>query len=284
MDSRSRPSFGDVGIAAFRSCAGSAEASLGPATGAHCFWGHIPKSRRAGRGFDKNAVALPAWEALGFGFVEVGTITARPQPGETPSRASFVCRSAVRSLTASASITRGVTLSRTACAGCGNPLAGPRIPVGINLGKSKVTPLDEAVSDYLLSFERLKPYGDYFVLNVSSPNTPGLRLLQDRKTLERTRPCGAIAPTEGTLRFSLKLPGPRVRRDREIVGLAEERQLAGFDRHEYHTRSQLGTRGATHLGRIVRSAIARPQHGDRPFHRKSHESASACGGRDHEPG
>ena len=54
-------------------------------------------------------------------------------------------------------------------------IAWPRIPVGINIGKSKVTPLEEATADYLLSFERLQHFGDYFVLNVSSPNTPGLR-------------------------------------------------------------------------------------------------------------
>lgn len=59
----------------------------------------------------------------------------------------------------------------------------PAIPVGINLGKSKIVPLQEATEDYLLSFERLKGLGDYFVLNVSSPNTPGLRQLQDRAAL-----------------------------------------------------------------------------------------------------
>ena len=60
----------------------------------------------------------------------------------------------------------------------------PSIPIGINLGKSSVTPLEEATSDYLLSFERLHHFGDYFVLNVSSPNTPGLRSLQDPGALD----------------------------------------------------------------------------------------------------
>src|SRR5690606_29441907 len=64
-------------------------------------------------------------------------------------------------------------------------LAEPMIPVGINIGKSKVTPLEEAADDYLYSFRRLGVYGDYFVVNVSSPNTPGLRELQQKDHLER---------------------------------------------------------------------------------------------------
>ena len=60
----------------------------------------------------------------------------------------------------------------------------PDVPLGINLGKSKITPLEDASGDYLYSLKKLWPYGDYFVVNVSSPNTPGLRKLQDRESLE----------------------------------------------------------------------------------------------------
>jgi dihydroorotate dehydrogenase len=104
----------------------------------------------------------------------------------------------------------------------------PRIPVGVNLGKSKVTPLDEAVSDYLLSFERLKPYGDYFALNVSSPNTPGLRLLQDRKTLEEL--VRAVQSRNGRNAPLLIKIAPDLEFDaiEDIISLAEERQLAGL--------------------------------------------------------
>src|SRR5688500_4417449 len=124
-------------------------------------------------GFDKNAVALAGWEALGFGFAEVGTITARAQPGNPkprifriPELQAIINRLGFNNEGADAIAAR---LRRTRE---GN--RWPRIPIGINLGKSKITPLEEATSDYLLSFERLHHFGDYFVLNVSSPNTPGL--------------------------------------------------------------------------------------------------------------
>lgn len=134
-------------------------------------------------GLDKNAVALPAWEALGFGFVEVGTITARMQPGNPKPRIFRVpeCRALVNRLGFNNDGCDRVAdrLRRVRMKGL-----WPSIPVGINLGKSKVTPLEEAANDYLLSFERLEHFGDYFVLNVSSPNTPGLRTLQDRAQIE----------------------------------------------------------------------------------------------------
>jgi len=134
-------------------------------------------------GLDKNAVALPAWEALGFGFVEVGTITARPQPGNPKPRIFRVpeCRALVNRLGFNNDgcdrVAERLRHLRLKC-------LWPAIPVGINLGKSKVTPLEEAANDYLVSFERLRHLGDYFVLNVSSPNTPGLRSLQDRAQLD----------------------------------------------------------------------------------------------------
>ncbi len=134
-------------------------------------------------GLDKNAVALPAWDALGFGFVEVGTITARQQPGNPQPRIFRVPESRA--------LVNRLGFNNEGCDRVADRLRRlrmkglwPGIPVGINLGKSKVTPLEEAANDYLLSFERLEHFGDYFVLNVSSPNTPGLRTLQDRTQLE----------------------------------------------------------------------------------------------------
>jgi dihydroorotate dehydrogenase len=134
-------------------------------------------------GFDKNAVALPAWQALGFGFVEAGTITARAQPGNPkprifrlPEYEALINRLGFNNDGADAVAAR---LQRLRQSG-----RWPGIPVGINLGKSKLTPLGEATSDYLLSFQRLYQFGDYFVLNVSSPNTPGLRTLQSRAALD----------------------------------------------------------------------------------------------------
>ncbi|WP_431886534.1 quinone-dependent dihydroorotate dehydrogenase [Micromonospora wenchangensis] len=131
-------------------------------------------------GMDKNGVALPAWPALGFGFVEVGTVTAHAQPGNPrprlfrlPDSAAVINRMGFNNAGAQALADRLAAAPR--------PLG---VPLGISLGKSKVTPLEDAVEDYLISYRALRGYGDYFAVNVSSPNTPGLRSLQDRAHLD----------------------------------------------------------------------------------------------------
>jgi dihydroorotate dehydrogenase len=129
-------------------------------------------------GMDKNGVALPAWPALGFGFVEVGTVTAHAQPGNDRPR--------LFRLRASEAIINRMGFNNAGAAALADRLAalGPiGVPLGISLGKSKVTPLEEAVQDYLTSYELLHPYADYIAVNVSSPNTPGLRTLQDRSAI-----------------------------------------------------------------------------------------------------
>jgi dihydroorotate dehydrogenase len=135
-------------------------------------------------GFDKNGVAIPAWAALGFGFVEVGTVTAKPQSGNPkprifryPQQQALINRLGFNNDGADVVATRLRSLRESA--------RWPAIPVGINLGKSKVTPLEQAVDDYLYSFRLLAPLADYVVLNVSSPNTPGLRSLQEHDALEQ---------------------------------------------------------------------------------------------------
>ena len=130
-------------------------------------------------GFDKNAVAIPALAALGFGFVEVGTVTWHAQPGNPRPR--------LFRLPDEAALINRMGFNNEGAAVVAARLAKMRpvgVPVGISLGKSKVTPLDEAVEDYLASLEALYPYGDYFAVNVSSPNTPGLRALQERDRLD----------------------------------------------------------------------------------------------------
>jgi dihydroorotate dehydrogenase len=129
---------------------------------------------------DKDGIALPAWPALGFGFVEVGTVTAHAQPGNErprlfrlPASEAVINRMGFNNAGAAALATRVASLPR--------PLG---VPLGISLGKSKTTPLDRAVDDYLASFKALRDHGDYFAINVSSPNTPGLRDLQDREHLD----------------------------------------------------------------------------------------------------
>ena len=129
-------------------------------------------------GMDKNGVALPAWPALGFGFVEVGTVTAHAQPGNDRPR--------LFRLRDSEAVINRMGFNNAGAAALAERLAaaGPLgVPLGISLGKSKVTPLDEAVEDYLTSYNLLRPYADYIAVNVSSPNTPGLRTLQDKSAL-----------------------------------------------------------------------------------------------------
>ena len=128
-------------------------------------------------GFDKNGVALPALAALGFGFIEIGTVTARPQPGNPKPRMfrfseqqALINRLGFNNDGADHVANRLRLLKESG--------RWPAVPVGINIGKSKDTPLDQAPADYLHSFRRLRNFADYIVLNVSSPNTPGLRSLQ----------------------------------------------------------------------------------------------------------
>jgi dihydroorotate dehydrogenase len=129
-------------------------------------------------GLDKDGRALPAWPALGFGFVEVGTVTRHAQPGNPTPR--------LFRLPASGAVVNRMGFNNAGAAALAVRLAalGPLpVPLGVSLGKSKVTPLDEAVEDYVFSLRAVRPYADYLAVNVSSPNTPGLRALQDRPAL-----------------------------------------------------------------------------------------------------
>jgi dihydroorotate dehydrogenase len=128
-------------------------------------------------GLDKNGVALPAWAALGFGFIEIGTVTAKAQPGNPkprifrfPEQGALINRLGFNNDGAEMIARRLSKLQRSR--------RWPDVPIGINIGKSMSTPLTEATQDYLYSFRLLREFADYIVLNVSSPNTPGLRELQ----------------------------------------------------------------------------------------------------------
>ncbi|MBX2801389.1 MAG: quinone-dependent dihydroorotate dehydrogenase [Myxococcales bacterium] len=128
-------------------------------------------------GLDKDGVAIPFWPSLGFGFVEVGTVTAHPQPGNPtprlfrfPRDRAIVNRMGFNNHGSEALASR---LRRLRESG-----RWPDVPVGANVGKSKVTPLEEASGDYATSVRRLQGLVDWFTVNVSSPNTPGLRQLQ----------------------------------------------------------------------------------------------------------
>lgn len=138
-------------------------------------------------GFDKDGVAAGIWSNFGFGFAELGTVTFHAQPGNPRPRLFRLPldQAAINRMgfnNQGAAQMAAVLASRSAeC--CRSQQQFWAIPIGINLGKSKVTPLDKAVEDYLGSFRLLKDLGDYFVVNVSSPNTPGLRSLQTANQL-----------------------------------------------------------------------------------------------------
>ncbi len=132
-------------------------------------------------GMDKNAVFWPAAGALGFGHVEIGTVTYHKQPGNPRPRVfRYPEEEAVINRMGFNNEGAEYVAKRLA-----KQLKGVKnhIPLGVNIGKSKITPLDEAVGDYLNSFRLLADYADYFTLNVSSPNTPGLRELQGKDFL-----------------------------------------------------------------------------------------------------
>lgn len=143
-------------------------------------------------GFDKDAVAAGIWSNFGFGFAEVGTVTFHAQPGNPrprlfrlPLDQAVLNRMGFNNQGAAVMADRLARLQLKAKAAPADPmLPNSAIPLGINLGKSKITPLEEAADDYLASFRLLKHLGDYFVVNVSSPNTPGLRSLQATEQLE----------------------------------------------------------------------------------------------------
>jgi dihydroorotate dehydrogenase len=147
-----------------------------------------------GAGFDKNAKYLRELECLGFGFVEIGTVTPLPQTGNDKPRLFRLPKD-------QALINRmgfnndGVTVIaerlRNWQSSTGNrqseklTTAGYRLIIGGNIGKNKITPNEDAWKDYEICFKELHPYVDYFVVNVSSPNTPGLRELQEKESLRK---------------------------------------------------------------------------------------------------
>jgi dihydroorotate dehydrogenase len=184
-------------------------------------------------GFDKNALVLPAWEKLGFGFVEAGTITAAGQPGNPrprifriPGQGALINRMGFNNDGAEAVAARLALLKGSN--------RWPCVPIGMNIGKTKVTPIEEAAGDYLFSFEKLFPFADYFVLNVSSPNTPGLRELQEGAALDQL--LGAIqrrnrelSPTPRLRPVLLKIaPDLEFPQIEEIIAVLLRHGLAGI--------------------------------------------------------
>lgn len=129
-------------------------------------------------GMDKNGEAILGLQALGFGHIEIGTISRYPQSGNPRPR--------LFRLTKDKAIINRMGFNSAGSEAVAHTLSevSPHIPIGVSIGKSKITPLEQAPEDYTGSFNTLYKYADYFAINVSSPNTPGLRELQEKDALE----------------------------------------------------------------------------------------------------
>ena len=179
-------------------------------------------------GLDKNGVALPAWAALGFGFIEIGTVTAKAQPGNPkprifrlPEQQALINRLGFNNDGADAIAHRLAALRKSG--------RWPAVPVGINIGKSRVTPLEHATDDYLYSFRMLRDFADYITLNVSSPNTPGLRELQEPEKLSELL-CAIsnearTAPKPLVVKISPDLSGGELK---SLLGVCEENGVSAI--------------------------------------------------------
>lgn len=190
---------------------------------AQTLWGkEFPNPIGLAAGFDKNGVAAKVWSGFGFGFAELGTVTFHAQPGNPLPRLFRLLEDQA-------------VLNRMGFNNQGAQVLADRltnqtvgIPIGINLGKSKITPLETAAEDYLSSFRLLKNLGDYFVINVSSPNTPGLRSLQ---AVDQLEPIFAALQTENQRQKPLlvKIAPDLAWEDiAAIVDLAQQYEFAGI--------------------------------------------------------
>lgn len=172
-------------------------------------------------GFDKNALAVDNWHRFGFGHVEIGTVTWHAQPGNDKPR--------LFRLPADKALINRMGFNNEGAQAVAERLAksSPKIPIGVNLGKSKITELEDAHNDYRQSFEVLQSHGDYFVVNVSSPNTPGLRSLQDKEPLIRI--FDALRTVNATKPLFVKIaPDLSEEAVHEILEVAIEMKLTGI--------------------------------------------------------
>lgn len=186
-------------------------------------------------GFDKNAVAPKMISAFGFGFMEIGAVTAQAQPGNPkprlyrlPEDHALINRLGFNNEGAEAIAFK---LDRLRARG-----AMPAIPLGINIGRSKIVETKDAVTDFLSCFETLFAHGDFFTLNVSSPNTPNLRALQEKTLLrdllsavrERNRELAGRGGIEPKPLFVKIAPDLEFSQVDEIVEVVESVKLTGI--------------------------------------------------------
>lgn len=178
-----------------------------------------------GAGFDKDGVAIPAWAALGFGFVELGTVTPRPQRGNPrprlfrlPSDEALVNRMGFNNAGADALASRIATA---------RPELPPGFVVGASIGRNRDTPDDGAAADYVAAATVLGPVADYLAVNVSSPNTEGLRTLQDAERL-REIVAGVASAAPGRPLFVKLAPELDAAKRRAILEALADGPTAGL--------------------------------------------------------
>jgi len=188
-------------------------------------------------GFDKNADGIAGLGALGYGHVEVGTLTKHPQPGNPTPRMFRL-------------ITDRALVNRMGFNNGGSAAAVPRIErarlrrhrpvIGVNIGKSRVTEVEDATADYVWSTERLAPIADYLAVNVSSPNTPGLRGLQELELLEPL--LAAVRDAAGDTPLLVKIAPDMA--DEQIDGIVALAVRLGLD-GVIATNTTIGREGLT---------------------------------------
>jgi dihydroorotate dehydrogenase len=192
-------------------------------------------------GFDKDGRGLATWGALGFGYAEVGTVTAAPQPGNPEPR--------LFRLPADHALLNRMGFNNDGAGALALRLTqhGSEVPIGVNIGKTKVTPSDAAVDDYTESARLVGPLASYLVVNVSSPNTPGLRDLQAVASL---RPILAAVKAQTSTPVLVKIAPDLSDSDiDEIADLAVELGLAGIvATNTTVSRDGLATPGVAELG------------------------------------
>jgi dihydroorotate dehydrogenase len=192
-------------------------------------------------GFDKDGIGLNAWGALGFGYAEIGTVTAHPQPGNPAPR--------LFRLPADRALLNRLGFNNHGAAALAARLSRhrPDVPIGVNIGKTKSTPPEHAAGDYRASARLVGPLATYLVVNVSSPNTPGLRDLQ---AVESLRGILTAVLAETSTPVLVKIAPDLADSDiDDIADLAVELGLAGIvATNTTVSRDGLSTPGADRLG------------------------------------
>ncbi|KWX19829.1 diguanylate cyclase [Mycolicibacterium wolinskyi] len=230
-----------TGPAALRRVLSRRLAPTDPILASTVFGVRFPGPLGLAAGFDKDGRGLNAWGALGFGYAEVGTVTAQPQPGNPEPR--------LFRLPDDHALLNRMGFNNAGAAALAARLAShtPDVPIGVNIGKTKVTPAEAAVSDYVTSTRLLSAHASFVVVNVSSPNTPGLRDLQAVASL---RPILAAVKAETDKPVLVKIAPDLSDADiDEIADLAVELGLAGIvATNTTVSRDGLRTPGAADLG------------------------------------